>query len=260
MTGVLADSHCHLDYFEDSELHAVVERAREQGVKRFITIGTSVAQAGRAKEIAQRFPDVWCTVGVHPMNVAEAPLVEVAELVALADHPRVVGIGESGLDHFYDTAPRDLQAESFRHHVRAAQVTGLPLVIHARQADDEIARILREERDAGGPFDALLHCFSSGRALAEEVVENGGYVSFSGILTFPRSRDLREIAAALPAERLLVETDSPYLAPVPHRGGRCEPAYVRHTAAVLALTRSLDAESLARLTTNNLLRLFKNIS
>ncbi len=258
MTG-LADSHCHLDYFENSELENVLRRARDQGVGRFITIGTSVEQAETAKELAGRFPDVWCTVGVHPMRVAEAPLAEVAELMALADHPRVVGIGESGLDHFYDTAPRDVQAESFRRHVRAAQATGLPLVIHARQADADIARILREERDAGGPFAALLHCFSSGRALAEEVVEAGGYVSFSGILTFPKSAELRRVAADLPFDRLLVETDSPYLAPAPHRGKRCEPAYVRHTAAVLAEVCGVTPEELAERTTGNMLNLFKNI-
>ena len=256
---MLADSHCHLDHFENSELDEVVRRARENGVSRLVTIGTSVAQAARVKEIAERFPEVWATVGVHPMRVAEAPLATTETLVALAAHPRVVGIGESGLDHFYDSAPREMQAESFRRHVRAAQRTGLPLVIHARQADEDVARILREERNAGGPFDALLHCFSSGRALAEEVVRDGGYVSFSGILTFPKSVELREIAAALPAGRLLVETDSPYLAPVPHRGGRCEPAYVRHTAAVLAETRGLTPEAVADLTTANLLRLFKRM-
>ena len=257
---MLADSHCHLDYFEGGELKAVVTRARENGITRLVTIGTSVAQSVKVKRIVESFPDVWGTVGVHPMNVADAPLVEVQELVALADHPKIVAIGESGLDHFYDTAPHDMQAESFRRHIRAAQLLGLPLVIHARQADNEIARILREERETGGAFDALLHCFSSGRALAEEVVAAGGYISFSGIATFPKSSELRSIAADLPADRLLVETDSPYLAPVPHRGKRCEPAYVRHTASVIAEARGLSAADFAELTTRNLMRLFKKLS
>ena len=257
---MLADSHCHLDSFENNELDSVLTRARESGIGRLITIGTSLAQAPAVKALAERFPEVWATIGVHPMRVAEAPLATVEELVALADHPRVVAIGESGLDHFYDSAPRDMQAESFRRHIRAARRLGLPLVIHARQADDDIAAILREERDAGGPFDALLHCFTAGRALAEAVVAAGGYVSFSGILTFPRSTELRAIAADLPAERILVETDSPYLAPVPHRGQRCEPAYVRHTAAALAQARGMELAALAEQTTANLLRLFKRIS
>lgn len=254
---MLIDSHCHLDYYVEDEIEAVVARAHEAGVGRMVTIGTRYAQAAKVKALTERFDSVWGTVGIHPHNAGEGDLPSVDELVALADHPKIIGIGESGLDYFYDKAPRDAQAENFRRHVRAAQKTGLPLAIHARQADEDILAILREEREAGGPFDFLLHCFSSGRELAEKSVEMGGYISFSGILTFPKSQEFRDIAADLPADRLLVETDAPYLAPVPLRGKRCEPAYVAHTAKVLAQVRGLESAALADLTTANFLRLFR---
>ena len=255
---MLIDSHCHLDYFIEAEIEAVVARAREAGVGRMVTIGTRFDQAAAVKALADRFPDsVWGTVGVHPHNVAGHPLPEVEALVALADHPRVIGIGESGLDYFYDKAPRAVQAESFRRHIQAARTAGLPLVIHARQADDDILAILQGERGACGPFDLLLHCFSSGRRLAEWVVEVGGYVSFSGILTFPKSPEIREIARDLPEDRLLVETDAPYLAPVPVRGKRCEPAHVAHTARVLAEVRGVSGAQIEAITTANFHRLFR---
>jgi len=253
---MLVDSHCHLDHYGEEEIEAVVGRAREAGIGRMVTIGVRMGQAEQVKALAERFPEVWGTVGVHPQNVGEAPVAAVDEIVALADHPRVVGIGESGLDYFYDKAPREVQQQSFRHHIRASQRTGLPLVIHARDADNDIADILSEERAAGGAFPALLHCFSSTRALAEQVVAQGGYVSLSGILTFPRSEELRSIAADLPEDRLLVETDSPYLAPVPHRGKRNEPSWVGNTAAVLARLRGWDMAQVAEVTTTNFLRLF----
>lgn len=255
---MLIDSHCHLDYFVEAEIEAIIGRAREAGVARMVTIGTRFAQAEAVKALAERFPDtVWGTVGIHPHNAGEHPLPSVEDLMALADHPRIVGIGESGLDYFYDKSPRDVQAEGFRRHIRAARATGLPLVIHARQADDDILAILREERAGGGPFDFLLHCFSSGRDLAEKAVEIGGYVSFSGILTFPKSPEIREIARDLPEDRLLVETDAPYLAPVPLRGKRCEPAHVAHTARVLAEVRGVDMARIEAVTTANFHRLFR---
>lgn len=255
---MLIDSHCHLDYFVEAEIEAIIGRAREAGVARMVTIGTRFAQAEAVKALAERFPDtVWGTVGIHPHNAGEHPLPSVEDLTALADHPRIVGIGESGLDYFYDKSPRDVQAEGFRRHIRAARATGLPLVIHARQADDDILAILREERAGGGPFDFLLHCFSSGRDLAEKAVEIGGYVSFSGILTFPKSPEIREIARDLPEDRLLVETDAPYLAPVPLRGKRCEPAHVAHTARVLAEVRGVDMARIEAVTTANFHRLFR---
>lgn len=254
---MLVDSHCHLDYFADDEVDAVVGRARAAGVGMMVTIGTRLAESSRVKELADRFADVRGAVGVHPHNAGEAPMPEVADIVGAADHPRIVAIGESGLDYFYDKAPRPVQQEGFRRHIRAARETGLPLVIHARDADMDIARILREERDAGGAFDLVLHCFSSGRALAETAVAMGGYVSFSGILTFPKSDELRDIARDLPQDRLLVETDAPYLAPVPHRGRRNEPAWVVETAKVLAKVRGLEIARLADLTTTNFRRLFR---
>jgi len=252
---MLIDSHCHLDYFVEAEIEDVIQRAKDAGVARMVTIGVRMSQAAKVKALAERFPEVWGTVGIHPHNAAEAELPTVEQLAATADHPRIIGIGESGLDYFYDKAPRDTQAENFRRHIRAARLTGLPLAIHARDADDDILAILREEREAGA-FPFLLHCFSSGRRLAEESVAMGGYVSFSGILTFPKSEEIRAIASDLPEDRLLVETDAPYLAPVPLRGKRCEPAYVAHTAKVLASVRGLEIAKLEELTTNNFHRLF----
>ncbi|MFQ3622502.1 MAG: TatD family hydrolase [Acetobacteraceae bacterium] len=253
---MLVDSHCHLDHWREDEIAAVVARAREAGVIALVTIGTRLAQASTIKRIAETHPEVWCTVGIHPHQAAEAPVPSVEELLALADHPRVVGIGEAGLDYHYDRAPRDVAASVFRVQIRAAQASGLPLVVHARDADADIAAILREEHDRGGPFRFVLHCFSSGRALAETGVALGGMVSFSGILTFKRSEDLRALARELPADRLLVETDAPFLAPEPHRGRRCEPAMVARTAACLAAVRGVSVAELAATTTANALRLF----
>ncbi len=257
---MLIDSHCHLDYYTEEEIEQVVARARDAGVERLVTIGVRMSQAAAVKALTERFPEVWGTVGIHPHNAGEGPLPTPEEIAAEADHPRIIGIGESGLDYFYDKAPREAQAENFRRHIRAARLAGLPLAIHARQADDDILAILREERDAGGSFDFLLHCFSSGRELAEKSVEMGGYVSFSGILTFPKSQDIRDVARDLPADRLLVETDAPYLAPVPFRGKRCEPGMVAHTAKVLAGMRGLEMAALADLTSTNFRRLFKKMA
>ena len=257
---MLVDSHCHLDYYVEAEIEQVIARAREAGVGRMVTIGVRMSQAAKVKELTERFPDVWGTIGIHPHNAGEGPLPTPDEIAAEAEHPRIIGIGESGLDYFYDKAPRDAQAENFRRHIRAARLAGLPLAIHARQADEDILAILKEEREQGGWFDFLLHCFSSGRELAEKSVEMGGYVSFSGILTFPKSQDIRDVARDLPADRLLVETDSPYLAPVPFRGKRCEPGMVAHTAKVLAEVRGMEMAELEDLTTANFTRLFKKVS
>lgn len=257
---MLVDSHCHLDYYVEAEIEQVIARAREAGVGRMVTIGVRMSQAAKVKELTERFPDVWGTVGIHPHNAGEGPLPTPEEIAAEAEHPRIIGIGESGLDYFYDKAPRDAQAENFRRHIRAARLAGLPLAIHARQADEDILAMLKEEREQGGWFDFLLHCFSSGRELAEKSVEMGGYVSFSGILTFPKSQDIRDVARDLPADRLLVETDSPYLAPVPFRGKRCEPGMVAHTAKVLAEVRGMEMAALEDLTTANFTRLFKKVS
>lgn len=242
--------------FEAAERDAIIARAAAAGVTEMVTIGTRMGQSRQLLELVKGRDRVWCTVGVHPNSVGEDPLAETDAIAALARHPKVIGIGESGLDYFYKRAPRDQQQESFRRHIRAARMTDLPLVIHARDADDDIARILQEERAYGGSFKFLLHCFSSSRALADTALALGSYISFSGILTFPKSTELRDIAASVPADRLLVETDAPFLAPVPHRGKRNEPAFTADTARTLAKTRGLSLEALGELTTANFRRLF----
>ncbi|HEV7268103.1 MAG TPA: TatD family hydrolase [Falsiroseomonas sp.] len=254
---MLVDSHCHLDHFQGQEQADVVARAQAAGVTQMVTIGTRLGeQAATVRRIAESYAGVFATVGIHPHNAGEREVPSVAEILREADHPRVIGIGESGLDYFYDKAPRTVQQEGFRAHIAAARASGLPLVIHARDADADIAAILEDETGKGA-FPFLLHCFSSGAELARTAIRLGGYVSFSGILTFPKSEENRAIAAEMPAERILVETDSPYLAPVPLRGKRCEPAYVAHTAARLAEMRGLGMVALAELTTNNFHRLFQ---
>ena len=253
---MLIDSHCHLDYFKGEELDAVITRARAAGVAEMVSIGTSLEQSRRILALVEDRPGIWCSIGIHPQHAHEEPVPEPEVLAAMTRHPKVIGIGESGLDYFYDTAPPEVQKAGFRAHIRASRLAGVPLAIHARDADADIAAILREERDAGGPFDFLLHCFSSGRGLAEAALEMGGYISLSGILTFPKSEELRAIARDVPAERLLVETDSPYLAPTPYRGKRNEPGYVAHTAAKLAEVRGMSGEALADLTTANFRRLY----
>lgn len=256
---MLVDSHCHLDFPDfAAERDAIVARALEAGVERMVTISTRVRRFDQIRSIAESHDSVWCSVGTHPHNAAEELDVTAEELARLAEHPKVVAIGEAGLDYFYDHSPREAQAQGFRTHVAAARATGLPLVIHARDADADIAAILEEETGKGA-FPFVLHCFSSGRALAEAGVALGGYVSFSGILTFKRSQELREIARDLPQERLLVETDAPFLAPQPFRGKRNEPAYVRETARVLAETIGVSEDEIARITTDNFFRLFSKM-
>ena len=256
---MLVDSHCHLDYFnQPGEVEQVVARAKAAGVGEMVTIGVTLSQSKQAVDIAEKFDNVWACVGVHPDHAADVlPVVTPEALVELTQHPKVIGLGESGLDYFHDKAPKDIQAENFRAHIRAAHASGLPLCIHARNADEDIVRVLKEERERGGEFGFLLHCFSSTRALAEAAVEMGGYISFSGMLTFPKAPDIRDIAKDVPEERLLVETDSPYLAPVPFRGKRNEPAYTVHTAALLAEIKGLTPEALAELTTRNFKTLFR---
>ncbi len=255
---MLVDSHCHLDYFSEAERPDVIARAQAAGVTEMVTIGVTLSQSRQTLAIAEGGPNIWCSVGVHPNHAADEGPVPAPEVIAaMTAHPKVIGIGESGLDYYYDKAPKDVQARNFRAHIRAAQLTGLPLAIHARDADDDIARILAEERAGGGDFQFLLHCFSSGAGLAAAAVAMGGYISFSGILTFPKSNELREIAAAVPLERLLVETDSPYLAPVPFRGKRNEPAHVVHTAKILSDVKTLTPEALAELTTRNFRTLYR---
>lgn len=255
---MLIDSHCHLDYFnQPGEQADIIARAQAAGVGELVTIGVTLAQSQEILTIAERFENVWACVGVHPNHAAEIlPVVEPEILARLARHPKVIGIGESGLDYFYDKAPKETQAQNFRANIRAARLAGLPVCIHARDADDDIIRILREERE-DGHFDFLLHCFSSSRQLAEQAITLGGYVSFSGILTFPKGEAVREVAMIVPEDRLLVETDSPYLAPIPYRGKRNEPAYTAHTASRLAALRNRSEAEIAAITTRNFRTLFK---
>jgi TatD DNase family protein len=256
---MLVDSHCHLDFpdFAD-ELDAVVVRARAAGIGRIVTISTRVARHGDLLAITERFPEVFCSVGTHPHNAHEELNITAADLVARARHPKVVAIGEAGLDYHYDHSPRDAQERGFRAHIAAARESRLPLVIHAREADADMARILEEETRTGA-FPAVLHCFSSGRELAQRAVALGLSVSFTGILTFKKSDDLRAIAAELPADRVLVETDAPYLAPGKLRGKRNEPSYVVETAKVLADVRGVSFDEIARQTTDNFFRLFSKV-
>lgn len=256
---MLVDSHCHLDFPDfAAELDAIVARARAAGVARLVTISTRVKKHAQLIAIAEKFPDVFCSVGTHPHHADEELDIDAGTLIAIAQHPKVVAIGESGLDYHYDTGPRENQAKSFRQHIEAARKTGLPLVIHARDADADMAQILKEEA-ARGPFKAVLHCFTAGRELAFAAVELGHYIGFTGILTFKNSENLRQIAKDLPADRLLIETDSPYLAPVPYRGKRCEPAYVAETAKMLASVRGVSPAEIARQTTENFHRLFNKV-
>lgn len=256
---MLVDSHCHLDFPELSEDgDAVIARARAAGVGRMVTICTKITEFARVRAVSERYDDVWCTVGIHPHEAASEAAVTAQELIGLADHPRVVGIGETGLDFYYEHSLRETQESQFRAHIAAARATGLPLIIHSREADEDMIRILRDESEAGA-FPAVLHCFSSGPELAWAAIDLGHYVSLSGIVTFKKAEDLRDIAQALPLERLLVETDSPYLAPVPHRGKTNEPAFVVHTAGCLADLRGLSAQEIATATTENFFRLFTKV-
>ena len=256
---MLVDSHCHLDFpdFAD-ELDGVVARARAADIGRIVSISTRVAKHDGLLAIAERFPDVFCSVGTHPHNAHEEPDVTAADLVARARHPKVVAIGEAGLDYHYDYSPRDAQERGFRRHIAAARETGLPLVIHAREADDDVARILEEETGEGA-FPAVLHCYTGGRDLAQRAIALGLSISFTGILTFKKSDALRAIAAALPADRIMVETDAPYLAPGKFRGKRNEPSYVVETAKVLAEVRGVPLDEVARQTTENFFRLFSKV-
>ncbi len=256
---MLIDTHCHLDFPDfEAERDLIVERARAAGVSQMITISTRVKKFDTILGIAEHYANVFCSVGTHPHNADEELDIETDDLVRLSAHPKVVAIGEAGLDYFYDNAPRDAQITGLRRHIAAARQTQLPLVIHSRSADDDMAAILTEETGKGA-FPFLLHCFSSGPELAKVGVDLGGYISFSGILTFPKSEELRETAKTVPHDRMIVETDAPYLAPKPFRGKRNEPAYVAHTAQVLAETIGVSTEEIAEITTDNAFRVFSKM-
>jgi TatD DNase family protein len=256
---MLIDSHCHLDFPElKGELDAELARAQAAGVGLMVTICTKVRCFAEVRAIAEAHGNVFCSVGTHPHNAAEEPDITVEELVELSRHKKVVAIGEAGLDYHYDYSPRDIQKKCFRTHIAAARETGLPLVIHAREADADIARILEQETKKGA-FPFVLHCFTSSADLARRGLALGGYISFSGVLTFKKSDALRDIAMAVPYDRLLVETDAPYLAPEPFRGKTNEPAFVVHTASCLAAMRGVSEAEMARTTTENFFHLFKKV-
>jgi TatD DNase family protein len=254
---MLVDSHCHLDFADFAEERdAIVARARAAGVGTMLTIGTRLDEFPAVRAIADAYPDIWCSVGAHPHEAADHAALSGRDLAALARHPRVVGIGETGLDFHYDHSAHDVQERVFRTHIAASKASGLPLIIHAREADEAVARVLREER----PPPGVLHCFSSGRGLAEVALDLGFYISISGIVTFKNAEELRAIVHDVPLERLLVETDAPYLAPVPYRGRRNEPAYVVATAAAVASLKGVEPAQLAAATTENFFRLFGKAS
>jgi len=253
---MLVDSHCHLDYLPSGPVRAeTIARARRAGVGAILTIGTKITEFPAVRAIAEENPDVWCSVGIHPHEAAAEPDTSAERLANLAGHPKVVGIGETGLDFYYEHSPRERQVEVFRAHAAAARATGLPLIVHTRDADPETAGVLREEA-AKGPLTGVIHCFSTGRELAEMSIELGFYISISGIVTFKNAEPLRAIVRDLPLDRILVETDAPYLAPVPLRGKQNEPAFVVHTAAEVAKLKGVSAEEIAEITTANFYRLF----
>jgi TatD DNase family protein len=256
---MLIDSHCHLDFPQfASDLDAVIARAQAAGIARIVTISTRVRRLADVLAIAERYPQIYCSVGTHPHNAHEELDVGPGELIACTRHDKVVAIGEAGLDYHYHNSPRDAQARGFRNHIAAARATGLPLIIHSRAADADMASILEEE-SAKGAFPAVLHCYTGGRELAERAVALGLFISFTGILTFKNSEELRSIAKSLPPDRIMVETDAPYLAPGAHRGKRNEPAFVVETARVLAETRGLALSELADQTSENFFRLFRKV-
>lgn len=253
---MLIDSHCHLDFDALSgDLDGVLARAAAAGVDGVVTISTWVDKFASVAAIAETHQNVWCSVGTHPHNADQELHIQTDDLVRLSEHPKCVAIGEAGLDYFYDNAPRKAQAIGLRRHIAASRTTGLPLVIHARSADDDMIAILEAEAEQGS-FPFVLHCFTAGAELAKRGLALGGYVSFSGIITFKNAEEIREVARSIPADRYLVETDAPYLAPIPHRGESNEPSFVRHTAERLAVVRGISFEQVAEETTANFGRLF----
>lgn len=256
---MLVDSHCHLDFPDFSEdLDAIVVRAEAAGIGRIVTISTRVRRIDGLLAIATRFPNVYCSVGTHPHNADEEDGITSDELIALTSHPKVVALGEAGLDNFYKDGSPEAQERGFRAHIAAARATGLPLVIHTREADEACGRILDDEM-AKGPFKAVLHCYTGGRELAMKAIALGLSISFTGILTFKNSQAIRDIAAELPADRIMVETDAPYLAPGKFRGKRNEPSFVVETAKVLAETRGVSLDEISQQTTENFFRLFSKV-
>ena len=253
------DTHCHLDFPKlDEQLDEVLERAEQAQIKQMVTICTKVREFDKIVAIAEKYDNIFCSVGTHPHYAQDELDISIDEIIALSGHPKVVAIGEAGLDYHYDNSPRDQQQTVFRRHIEVARQTKLPLVIHTRDADDDMVSILKEEMNQG-VFPALIHCFTASRNLAQEVLDLGLYISMSGVLTFKNSTDLQDIAKTLPLERLFVETDAPFLAPAPHRGKTNEPAFTVHTAQKLADLQGRTLEEVANATTANFYRLFSKV-
>ena len=257
---MMIDSHAHLDYAQLSDdLEGVLARAAEAGVSQIITIGVKLTTSDRPKALAEAHDNIWCSVGIHPHEAGSEPdAANIDAILASADHPKCVAIGEAGLDYFYDYATPKQQEDSFRAQIAVARCLDLPIIVHARDADNDVAAILENEMEKGA-FRGVLHCFSSGAELAERAIDIGFYISFSGILTFNKAEELRAIATNIPEDRILVETDSPYLAPVPHRGRPNEPAYTAHTLEKLATVRGKRPVEMAHITRKNTLRLFNRM-
>ena len=253
---MLVDSHCHLNFPDfKNDLEAVIARAHEAGVKVMQTICTEMEEFMEVSRIAESHDNIYCSVGVHPNESGEKQTADLQELLKCTSHPKVIGIGETGLDYHYEKADRDVQKESFRIHIAAARESGLPLIVHTRDADEDTIAVLQEEMRKG-PFKGLIHCFTSSKWLAEEAIKLGFSISLSGILSFKNAESIRDTVKELPMDRLLVETDSPFLAPLPHRGKRCEPAFVKHTNQKLAEIKGITEEECARITTENFFGLF----
>ena len=253
---MLVDSHCHLDFPDfEADLDSIIRRARNAGVDSMLTICTHVSKFDQVRKIAETYDNVFCTVGIHPHNAEAEPDVTPEELVTLADHPKVIGFGETGLDLYYEHSPLEVQERQFRSHISAAREAKLPIIVHTREADEQTLRILTEEFEKG-PFTGLIHCFSAGPELAEKVVEIGFYISVSGIITFKAADELRDTISKVPLDRILVETDAPFLAPIPMRGKRNEPAFTAHTAAKVAEVLGISQAAVAKATTENFFNLF----
>jgi len=259
MSLPLIDSHCHLDFPDFAgKVDDVVKRAQDAGVGLMLTISTKVSEFDKIRALAERFDNVYCSVGIHPHEAASEPEIDTERLIELAKHPKVVGIGETGLDYFYEHSPREEQKKSFRAHIAAARQTGLPLIVHTRDADDDMTQILSEEMEKGA-YPGLLHCFSSSDALARCALDLNLYLSFSGIVTFKNAEGLRDTVRHVPMDRILVETDAPFLAPIPNRGKTNEPGFVVHTAAKVAELKNVTKDELAQTTSENFLRLFSRV-
>lgn len=257
---MLVDSHCHLDFDDfEEDLEEIIARAKENGVTTILNAGNNIGELEQQLALSEKYPFIYTAVGVHPHNASEYENITAQDIIDQTHHKKVVGIGECGLDYYYDYAPRDTQIRIFREQIKAAQETGLPLIIHTRDADEDTINILGEAYREK-PFTGEIHCFSSSKSLADFALSIGFYISASGIITFNKSGDLRDIFANIPLERLLVETDAPFLAPVPMRGRRNEPSYVLHTAEKLAQIRGIPLEKLAEITSDNFFRLFRKAS